>query len=153
AEAANDRKLSLDDLAKKHGLDAAFLKRWVEVLAVEPLKKDEDPKTRPAVPLELLEEQTPKNDKRPAVNGWQKKGTALPVLVANSSDKVEQIPGRVSPHGIAVHPMPKEFVAVTWKSPVAGEVQVAIRVTHAHPACGNGVEWWLEHRRVGRATV
>src|SRR5262249_47757894 len=46
-----------------------------------------------------------------------------------------------------------EFVAVAWKSPVVAEVRVAVRVTHAHPACGNGVAWWLEHRRAGRATV
>src|SRR5262249_3940764 len=57
-EASNDGKVSLDELAKKHGLDAVFLKRWVELLAVEPLKKGEDSKTFPAVPLELLEEKT-----------------------------------------------------------------------------------------------
>src|SRR5204863_256385 len=27
-EAANDKTLTADDLAKKHGIDAAFLKRW-----------------------------------------------------------------------------------------------------------------------------
>src|SRR5262249_59986264 len=27
------------------------------------------------------------------------------------------------------------------------------RVAHAHPACGNGVAWWLEHRRADRAVV
>jgi hypothetical protein len=152
-EAANDRTRTPNDLAKKHGLDAAFLKRWIEVLAVESLKKGEEPRTRAAVALEPLEEKTPKDDKRPAINGWRKKGANLPVLVTNSSDKVEQIPGRVSAHGVAVHPMPKEFVAVAWKSPLAGSVRVAVRVTHAHPACGNGVAWWLEHRRAGRATV
>ena len=107
----------------------------------------------PAVALDLLDEKTPKNDKKPAINGWRKKGADLPVLVTNSSDKVEQIPGRVSAHGVAVHPMPKEFVAVAWKSPVAGPVNVSARIAHAHPACGNGVAWWLEHRRAGRATV
>ena len=58
SEAANDRKLSLDELAKKHGLDAAFLKRWIEVLAVEPFRKDDAPRrigrVVPAVALELL---------------------------------------------------------------------------------------------------
>ena len=148
-EAANDRTTALDDLAAKQHLDAALLKRWVEVLAVEPLKKDEEPRTIGAVPLELLEEKA-KNGTRPAINGWHKKGADLPVVVTNSSDKVEQVPGRVSPHAVAVHPLPKEFVAVTWKSNVVGEVRVAVRVTHAHPACGNGVAWWLERRRAGR---
>jgi hypothetical protein len=54
---------------------------------------------------------------------------------------------------VAVHPLPQEFVAVAWKSPVAGPVRVTWRVTHAHPACGNGVAWWLEHRRGGLAAV
>src|SRR5207253_695658 len=48
---------------------------------------------------------------------------------------------------------PAEFVAVVWTSPVAGRVTVAAKVVHAHPACGNGVAWWLEHRRGGRAAV
>src|SRR5262249_10484577 len=149
-EAANDRRTSPDDLAKKHGLDAAFLKRWVEVLAVQPLRRAEPPKTVPALPLHLLEEKNPADARRPAVNGWRKKGPALPVLVTNSSGRVEHIPGRLSAHGVAVHPTPTEFVAVAWKSPLAGSVRVAVRVTHAHPACGNGVAWWLEHRRAGR---
>jgi hypothetical protein len=153
AETAQGPKLSPDGLAKRHGLDAPFLRRWAEALAVRPLRKAEGPKTAPAVPLQLLEEKTTRNDARPAVNGWRKKGSDLPVLVTNASDKVEHIPGRVSPHGVAVHPLPQEFVAVAWKSPVAGRVRVALRVTHAHPACGNGVAWWLEHRRGGRATV
>ncbi len=41
-EAANDRRITPDALAKKHGLDAAFLKRWVEVLAVEPPQQVEE---------------------------------------------------------------------------------------------------------------
>ena len=151
AEAANDRGPSIDDLAKKHGLEATLLNKWVDALALETLKKDETAKTIPAVPLSLLEEQT-RNDKK-AINGWRKKGSDLPVLVTNSSDKVEQIPGRVSPHAVAVHPLPKEFVAVTWKSPLAARIRLTVRVSHAHPNCGNGVAWWLEHRRAGRAAV
>ena len=27
------------------------------------------------------------------------------------------------------------------------------RVAHAHPACGNGVAWAIEHRRAERATI
>ena len=152
-EAANDRKVSLNDLAKKRGLDAAFLRRWVEVLVVEPLRKAEAPRTVPAVPLALLEEKNPADARRPAINGWRKKGIDLPVLVSNSSGQVEHIPGRLSAHGVAVHPTPQEFVAVAWKSPVTGKVRVVVRVAHAHPACGNGVAWWLEHRRSGRAAV
>jgi hypothetical protein len=156
-EAANDRKVTPEELAQKHGLDAAFLKRWIAVLAVEPFVKETNPneagRVVPAVALELLEEKTPPNAARPAINGWRKKGTDLPVLVTNNSDKVEQIPGRIPGHGVGVHPMPTEFVAVVWKSPIAGDVKIASKIIHAHPACGNGVAYWIEHRRGERATV
>ncbi|HVL13494.1 MAG TPA: hypothetical protein VM529_13085, partial [Gemmata sp.] len=154
-ELANDRKLSPDDAAKKHNLDAAFLKRWAEVLAVEPYTRDAEAIGRvvPAVELTLLEEKTQRNPERPAINGWRKKGTDLPVLVTNSSDKAEQILGRIPAKGVGVHPMPKEFVAVVWTAPVACSVRVEAKIIHAHPACGNGVAWWLEHRRGQRAAV
>src|SRR5262249_7538478 len=48
---------------------------------------------------------------------------------------------------------PKEFVAVAWDCPVTGEVSVSARVAHAHPACGNGIAWWLEHRTDKQAFV
>lgn len=150
-EAANDRKLSLDGLAKKHELDAALLKRWVELLAIEPVDKAHAPAMVPAVALTLLEDKAARLDSKLAINGWRKKQTDLPSLVTNASDQVENISGRVSGHGVAVHPTPAEFVAVAWKSPIAGKVYAAARVAHAHPACGNGVAWWLEHRRAGKA--
>jgi hypothetical protein len=154
-ELANDKKLTVEDAAKKHDLNAAFLKRWSEVLAVAPFASDPEAIGRivPAAPLTLLEEKTTKNDARPAINGWHKKGTDLPVLVTNSSDKAEQIPGRIPAKGVGVHPMPKEFVAVVWTAPVATSVKVSGKIVHAHPACGNGVAWWLEHRRGNRAAV
>jgi hypothetical protein len=155
AEAAGDRKLSADDVAKKHGLDAALAKRWIDVLALTGQAPGaEDPgKVVPAVALELLGEKTPKVGLKPAINGWKKKGADLPVLVTNSSDTVEHIPGRASPHRVTVHPTPTEFVAAVWKSPLDGTVRVSAKVAHAHPACGNGVGWWLEHRRGDRASA
>jgi len=156
-ELANDPKATPEAVAGRHAVDAAFLKRWAEVLAVEPLAKDADPekvgRPVPAVALELLEEKTPPTPGKPAINGWRKKGTDLPVLVTNSSGTPEQIPGRIPAYGVGAHPMPKEFVAVVWKSPLAGSVRVEAKVTHAHPACGNGVAYWLEHRRGSRAAV
>lgn len=154
AEAAHDRKLNVKDLAKRHGLDAEFLKRWIDVLAVEPLGGEEKlGRVVPPVPVELLDEKVQQANQRPALNGWKKRGAELPILVANSSGQAEQIPGRVPAHGLSVHPTPQEFVAVAWKSPIAGSVRVSARIAHAHPACGNGVAWWLEHRRGERATI
>lgn len=150
-EAANDAEPAADGLAKKHGLDAALLKRWIDVLAIEPHRKAAP--MVPAVALQLLDDKSGPDAQQPAIRGWRKKQSDLPIVVANASDKLLQIPGRVSAHGIAVHPLPQEFVAVAWQSPVAGEVRVTARIAHAHPACGNGVAWWLEHRRGGLAAV
>jgi hypothetical protein len=52
-----------------------------------------------------------------------------------------------------VHPTPTRFVAAGWKSPVTAAVRITASVSHAHPACGNGIAWWLEHRRADRAAV
>ncbi len=154
-EIAHDKKLSVEALAQKNKLDPAFLKRWVAVLALGPIQKEAvaPPPMVAAVALELLDEKTPKNDKRPAINGWHRKGSDLPVLVSNSSDAVLMIPGTARPHQVVVHPTPKEFVAVAWKSPIAGKINLTARIVHAHPNCGNGVAWWLEHRRGDKAAL
>jgi hypothetical protein len=150
---ANAPGRSVAELAKERSLNAAYLLRWVELLAVPARKKAEPAKTTPAIPLTLLEEKTPDQPQWPTIKGWRKKGTSLPSLVSNSSDTVLQIPGRVVAHGISMHPMPKEFVAVAWKSPIEGELSLTAKVAHAHPTCGNGIAWWIEHRREGRATA
>ena len=158
AEEAIDPKVAVADLAKKHNLDAAFLKRWIEVLGLQPPGKDDAEFTRPlrTIPagvLTLLEDRLPKDDAKPAVNGWHTRGTDLPVAVSNASNMTEKLPGTVRPHSIAVHPMPLEYVAASWKSPVATKVKIAATITHAHPACGNGVAYRIEHRRGERAGI
>jgi mono/diheme cytochrome c family protein len=158
AALSHEPKPSPEDLAAKHGLDVALLKRWRDVVALERPKPDAEDaghlgRIVPAAALERLDEPTPKNNERPAIKGWRRKGVDLPVLVTNASNDVAMIPGTVPPHKVAVHPTPTEFVAVTWQSPVSGTFRVRGEVTHAHPACGNGVAWWLEHRRATRAAV
>ncbi len=150
-ELVNDKALTLARVAEAHKLDATRLGNWVNALALEPRAKDAG--TTAAVPLTLLEEKTPRNPEQPYINGWRKKGTDLPSLVTNASDAAKAIPGTVPARGVAVHPLPQEFVAVVWRSPVSGSVEIAAHIKHAHPACGNGVAWWLEHRRAGRATA
>jgi hypothetical protein len=158
SEHAGDGKLPLEELAKKQDLDSDLLKRWVRLLGLDDVAREtaEDLatlKSQPAVALDLLDDRNPKNDQRPAINGWKKKGTDLPVVISNSSDKLENVPGRMAPHRVTVHPTPTEFVAAAWKSPLEGKVRVAARVTHAHPGCGNGIGWWLEHRRNDKAAI
>jgi hypothetical protein len=155
AESAHAPSSAVEALAAKRSLDPALLRRWIDVLALVPSPKGsvDFAKAAPAVPLTPLGEPVPKNDQRPAVNGWRNQGADLPSLLANASDRVEQVPGTLRPHRVAVHPTPQEFVAVAWSSPLSGSVGVAARVTHAHPACGNGIAWWLEYRRAGRAVA
>jgi hypothetical protein len=153
AEAAHDRKSAAPGLAKKHALDAALLQRWIDLVALEPGDANKVVKFAPAAQLALLEEPTPKNDRKATISGWRDEKAELPVVLSNASDRVQMIPGTVRPHQVAVHPTPTELVGVAWQSPVAGKVRVTGQVTHAHPACGNGVAWWLEHRREGQAAV
>ncbi|MCH8829943.1 MAG: DUF1587 domain-containing protein, partial [Planctomycetes bacterium] len=106
--AAHDRKAAVKDLATKHRLDERWLKRWIEVLALKPssLKSNEPGRVVPPVELTLLSEKARRIGQRPAINGWKPKGAFLPILNTNSSDKTENIPGRVSPHKVTVHPTP-----------------------------------------------
>ena len=150
AEKVRNPNANLDALASTHNIDRDFLHRWFDLLAVD---VENIGRIVPLVPLQPLDEKLEKANSKAGINGWKKKGQELPVLVTNSSDTEEHIPGRSSPHSVVVHPMPQEFVAVAWKSPVAGKVQVSARITSAHPACGNGVAWWLEHRHAEKAVM
>ncbi len=113
------------------------------------------PVTLPSVSFELLEEPYPKVEGFAAISGWKKKGTDLPMVISNSSDRPASIPEtkgfQLAAHGVAVHPTPKEFVAVVWKSPIAGKVRVTARITHLDRGGGNGVAWWIAHRTTDRA--
>ena len=143
------------DRKPQDGLDPALLQRWIETVGLRPATSEPESIGRvvPLVKLERLDEKVPKDVAQPAINGWRKKGTDLPVVITNSSDKLERTPGAVPAHSVAVHPMPKEFVAVVWISPITGNVRIEARIQHAHPACGSGVAWWLEHRRGDRAAI
>jgi hypothetical protein len=151
AELAHAVNALPDEVAGKHGLNPAFLKQWVNVLAVVPQKSTTEPSPVGAA-LTLLDVKTPPSHQN-AISGWTKKGEVLPVVLANSSEKTLEIPASVPGRTVAVHPSAKEFVAVVWKSPVAGNVSVAARVAHVHPTCGNGVAWQFEHRRGARSTL
>ena len=151
----NDRKSSLDDLAKKHGLDAAFLKRWIEVLAVEPLMKGSDAKsTSGGRPGTALEEKTPANDdaardQRLAEEGHRPAGAGDQLLRQGRS----RFPVACRRTASASTRCRRSSSRSSGRVPIAGEVQVTATIAHAHPACGNGVAWWLEHRRGDRAAM
>jgi hypothetical protein len=49
-----------------------------------------------------------------------------------------------------VHPLPNRYVIVGWRSPIDGDVAVTGSVTDRDAACGDGVNWSVDH---GPATV
>lgn len=139
------------------GLDPVLLKRWKDILALGPAAQgpqEVDPaKLVAVVPLEPLDVPEPRNDKWPAIKGWRSKAGELPVVVANTSDKAEHIPGLANPHKVQVHPSPDRFVATAWTSPVSGRIRVDAAINHVHPGCGNGILWFIEVRRGGRGMI
>jgi len=154
-EIAETPNASVDDYARTHGLDADWLRRWVDLADLATAAgmgggAKEAGTPTPAVPLSLLGDRA---TVAPGVVGWQSAGAGLPSLFANASGAAARVPGLIPPHRVAVHPTPREFAAAVWRSPVAGRVRVAARVAHAHPACGNGVAWWVEVRKGARARV
>ena len=137
-ELARDAKLTPGMVAEKHGLDVELLGRWNDLAAL----------SMGTVALEPLSKGLVNKPDLPTITGWgSDTPDELPQVVGNSSDEPKEIPGRVLPHQLAVHPSPSHYVAVVWKSPIEGRVRIETKVVHAHPPGGNGVVWWLEHRR------
>lgn len=135
ASSTND-KPDVGALARRHGLDADALAAWLDHLGVGP-----------SGPVKVEGHFTSKisNTANYAfVRGWGSNDT--PNLVANSSDQHVRIPGNLKPHGVAVHPSPRLNALVGWQSPISGVVRIEAKVSHAHPECGNGVTWAVEHR-------
>jgi hypothetical protein len=124
------------ELARRHGVEEEALSAWLEYLGIG---------ASGALELDRFAERLQRVAGYEFINGWGSNDT--PSLVANSSDQHVRIPGNMKPGGVAVHPSPKLNAAAAWRSPMAGVVGIEARVTHAHPECGNGIEWSLELRR------
>ncbi len=151
-EAAKNPKTNIDELARRHSLHAGVLKRWIDFLALDlDGRKASEGKPVPFVDLTLLDTKAERIDGRPGLSGWHGRTAGLPVVMSNATDAELLIPGRASAHSVVVHPMPKECVGVVWTSPIDGEIQWSARIEHAHPNCGNGIAWWVEHRSGKRA--
>jgi hypothetical protein len=142
AAAAVDRKEgSRDELAAKHGLDTNMLARFLGFTGIG----------GPASPVKTYLVEKWRHDQHPLVKGWGPKST--PNIVSNPTDGTIRIPGWLRPHKVVVHPFPGVFVAVGWKSPVAGIFKAEFFVKDEHPECGNGVGWKLELWRNGATRV
>jgi hypothetical protein len=127
-------------VAAAHNVDAETLKVWLDYLAIG---------RSSAVKVEG--HLTKKSNSRKAITGWAATTTdSLPMVVANSSDKNENIPGLAKAHSVSVHPTPTHYAAVGWQSPIDGVVRVEASIADAHYECGNGAEWMLQHRTAGK---
>jgi hypothetical protein len=123
-------------LASKHDIHVDDLTAWLNYLGLT---------AEGSLALEYLTNQIHSTAGYDFVKGW---GTgATPSLVANSSDQTVRIPAVLKGRGIVVHPSPTKNIAVGWRSPATDMVRVTAEVTHVHPECGNGVEWFLDLRR------
>ncbi len=132
-----------DKLVNAEPFDPEILQSWLEYLNVISL---------PAVEIKNhFNKLLPANPKYSFVTGWGEAET--PLVIANSSDQLVHVPGMLKPHSIAVHPSPTKDVIVSWRSPIEGAVKVQAEVAHAHPECGNGITWSLEHWRGNKKSL
>jgi len=134
---ASKTEVDAQALAVKHGVDALTLASWMDYLGVGAIG--------PARIGPPLKAQTKNISGYDFIQGWS--GDDALSVVGNSSDRLVRIPGNMLAHSVAVHPSPSLQIGVAWRSPVAGAISVEGSAIHAHPECGNGVEWVLEVRR------
>jgi hypothetical protein len=130
-----DRKKKLSAIAEQHKLDETALKVWLDYLSLNESGTVE-------VKGHLTTKTT--NPTYKFIQGYGVPET--PVFVSNSSDNEVRVPGIARPHQIQVHPSPTLFIAAGWQSPISGIVKVEARLSDAHPECGNGQEWIVQHR-------
>lgn len=155
-QGANRPGSQIEEIARDNGVDAELLKRWVHILDLAPASRggalDFPGRAVPLAPLDRLTDRHQGDGAQRVIAGWQV-GAGLPAVLSNSSNNLEHIPGDAAPHSVVVHPTPTEFVGITWTCPAPGRFRVSAAIIHAHPACGNGVAWWLEQRRGARSSM
>jgi hypothetical protein len=128
---AADYAISVKDSLKVH---PELFRLWVNYLGLGDLKLLSKPI------LNLLD--------KPGLHAWRNASNAdTPSAVVNSTDaEVAFLSIKMPPHSLAIHPSPKAGVAVGWKSPITGTIQIKGKVIDADPSCGDGIEWTLDFR-------
>ena len=127
---------TLDELAATHSVDRNVLAAWFAYLGIG---------AGEARIETYITQKMERSENSDFVKGWV--GPDALSVIANSSDDLVRVPGDMQPHSVGVHPTPKLRVAVGWRSPITGAVNVTGRVQRAHVGCGNGVTWLVELRR------
>lgn len=128
--------VDVNGLSQRHGADPEALAAWLDYLGIG---------GDAVLKLDHFKDRIENSSGYDFIKGWGKPET--PIVIANSSEQHVRVPGNMKPHALAVHPSPTLYAVVGWRSPIAGTIGIAGKVTHAHPECGNGVTWSLELRR------
>lgn len=81
---------------------------------------------------------------KPGLHAWNPKSTDLPALVINTrQDEVSFLTIKLPARTISLHPAQRMPISAVWRSPLAGKVDVTVKLRDADGNCGNGVEWEL----------
>ncbi|MFO0382710.1 MAG: DUF1592 domain-containing protein [Pirellula sp.] len=129
--------VAIVDLARRFECDEDVLRAWFDYLGIQSTNAQ---KIKGHVTSSLQ-----RVSGYEFVSGWS--GADALSVIANSSSEHVRIPGNLAPHSLLVHPAPTMQIVVGWESPINGMVTVKGSVQHAHPECGNGVQWSLQLRR------
>ena len=134
---------TVEQLAQRHQVDPILLAAWLNYLDIGI-----------AGPVKIVghfQNQIKGSANYEFVNNWGVPET--PIIGANSSDQEVRVPGIARPHGVFAHPSPTLFAAIGWQSPTSGQIRVEASLSDAHPECGNGVEWFLQHESGDASTT
>lgn len=129
--------VSLTDLAKQFECDEDLLQAWFEYLGLQATNSREI--------KGHLTQRLERVSGYDFVSGWS--GADALSVIANSSSEHVRIPGNLAPNSLVLHPAPSVQVVVGWECPESRSFTIKGSVQHAHPECGNGVQWSLQLRR------
>lgn len=127
----------LETIASTHQVEPRLLSRWGNYLR---------PYTHARLPLAartMLTRIVHRSDGIDGLDNWTcPDGRPCPNAAFNrTSREIAHTTITLPPHCVAVHPGPSSGVAVGWKSPITGVVQISGRVVDADAHCGNGIAW------------
>ncbi len=91
----------------------------------------------------LLVRPSQDDEDRKGFHVWRPQAGDLPIVSANASSEVLTVPGVLAPKSINVHPDKTDGVAIVWRSPLSGRVQLSGGVSDAHN-CGDSVKWRVD---------